>query len=127
MSNFIEIWNKEVRPLAMNCVEDNNFIHLLSLPDHELSIGEKEYLRKSMEKYKDPYSLYYISIMIKIIDRSLMQNNQSFAEFMAKSVYDILNEPNYLQTVFNGDTSNEECKSKTALREGLQKLLNLNK
>lgn len=125
MTNFSKIWDTEVKQLAKACVTEPELIRLLnSSEDHQLSNNEKEYIERMSKKYKDIYGMYYISNMIFRVEHALADGRMEMAEYAIAQVYEVLNKPSYFANVFGGNETNEEWKTRAALRDGLYKLIN---
>jgi hypothetical protein len=121
MTAFSKLWDTEVKPLAQACVAEPELVRLME--KEKPSTEEKEYFEITSPKYKDIFGMYYISNMISKVDHALADGRQSAAEFAVCGVYEVLNRSSYFQNVFDGDETNEEWKTRAALRDGLHKLM----
>lgn len=126
MSKFADIWDSEVKQLAVACVAEPKLVELMSRDEgYELSKEEKEYLSSIKGKYKDCYGMFHISNMIWQVEHSLADGRDHLAEFAISGVYEVLDRPSYFQNVFKGNEDDDEWKTRAALRDGLRKLLYL--
>lgn len=126
MSKFADIWDSEVKQLAVACVAEPKLVELMSRgEDYEPNEEEKEYLSSIKGKYKDRYGMFYISDMIWQVEHSLADGRDYLAELAVSEVYDVLDRPSYFQNVFKGNEDDDEWKTRAALRDGLHKLLYL--
>ncbi len=124
MTTFSEIWYNDIKPLAIACVVEPELVRLMSQSeDYEPSEEEKEYLLSSFEKYKDPYGMFSISNMIRIVEHDLADGRIVTAILTIAEVYEVLNRPSYFQNVFISDENDEEWKTRVALRDELSKQL----
>lgn len=124
MTTFSEIWYNDIKPLATACVVEPELVRLMSQSeDYEPTKEEKEYLAMISEKYKDPYGMYSISNMIRIVEHDLADGRIVSAILTIADVYEVLNRPSYFQNVFISDENDEEWKTRVALRDGLYKLM----
>ena len=92
--------------------------------NYEPTKEEYEYLASLSEKYKDLYGMYNISEMISRVDHALKDDKTAIAKIAIIDVYYVLNRPSYFHNVFLSDETDEEWKTRVALRNGLYKLLN---
>lgn len=124
MTTFSKIWDTEVKALAKACVTEPKLVRLLSQSKgYKFSKEEKEFLASMSGKYKDPYGMYYISDMIWRVEHALADGRTAAAKLVISEVYSVLNAPSYFQNLFLSDESNEEWKTRAALRDGLYKLM----
>lgn len=124
MTTFSEIWYNDIKPLAIACVVEPELVRLMSQSeDYEPSEEEKEYLLSSFEKYKDPYGMFSISNMIRIVEHDLADGRIVAAILTIAEVYEVLNRPSYFQNVFISYENDEEWKTRVALRDELSKQL----
>lgn len=124
MTPFSNLWDKKVKQLAQACVTEPELIKLLCKDNsYEPTDEEKEYLGKMCEKYKDIFGMYYISDMIWRVEHALADGRESMAVLAISETYNALNQPDYFQNIFNGNEDDEEWKTRAALRDGLNELL----
>lgn len=124
MTTFSKIWHTEVKPLALACVTEPEFVRLMSQNEsHKLTHEEETYLHSLARKYKDLYGMCYISSMISEVEHALADGRKTAADFAIARVYNVLNSPSYFQNVFHGNEDDEEWKKRSALRNGLYKLM----
>lgn len=126
-TSFAQVWDNEVKKLAQACVTEPKLVTLMQKgDDYKPNQEEEAYLKEISEKgYKDIYGMYYISDMIWRIEHALADGRESLARLAAADVYAVLNGSTYFVNVFNSDESNEEWKTRKALRDGLDKLIKL--
>lgn len=124
MSEFSKIWDNEVKALAEACVTEPKFVELMMKGDtYEPTKEEKTYWEEVGGKYLDPYGMYYISDLIWRIEHALADGREWQARIVIANVYSTLFTYSCFQNVFNGDATNEEWKTRAALRDGLEKLM----
>lgn len=126
MSAFSKIWDNEVKALAVACVTEPKLVNLM-LQDkgYEPTEEEKTYIQEVCGKYYDPCGMFFISDMIWRIEHALADERESLAKLAIMNVYPALASSDYLSTVFKGNDTCEEWKSRVALREGLEKLMTM--
>lgn len=73
-------------------------------------------------KYLDLYGMCYISDLICQIEYALADGREWKARIEIANVYSTLSADSYFQNVFNSDETNEEWKTRAALRDGLKNL-----
>lgn len=124
MSAFSKLWDNEVKALAEACVTEPKLVELMMKGEgYEPTEEEKAYLDEVGGKYLDPYGMYYISDLIWRIEHALADDREWQAGIAIVNVYSTLSADSYFQNVFNGDATNEEWKTRKALRDGLEKLM----
>lgn len=125
MSKFSEIWDTEVKQLAINCIAEPRLVEIMGRGEEaDLTEEENEYLDSVVKNYKDIYGMYYISHMIWQVEHSLADGRDAMASLAVFEIYTVLDQPSYFQDVFKGDENDEEWKTRAALRDGLRKLIN---
>ena len=126
MQTFFEIWNSEVRKLAEACITEPRLIEIMSKgEDYKKTKDENEYFENLKKQYKDIRGMYCIWNMIFAVDYFLTHSNEKGALNQIENVYSVLISRNYLKNIFNDNQESTEWKSRAALRDGLEKILNL--
>jgi len=124
MTEFIKLWDGEVKDLAKACVPEPRMVEIMSRPEGDKPTEEEQtYIKEVLNKYKDIHGMYYISRMIWKIEHALADGREEHAKFAAVQVQSVLNSPTYIPNVFKNDLEDEECKTRIALRDGLKRLL----
>lgn len=126
MSEISKIWYNEVRTLAISCILDKNYIKLITIDKSKLTDSEKTYIEEINIKYYDACGMYFISNMIKEIDKALDEKADSKAYLYVDFAYSIFNSPNYLKSTFEGNNTCNEWETRMKLKDGLKKIIDLN-
>ena len=124
MSKFSEIWDKEVKKLAIECIQEPRYVELMTRDrSYKLNKEEREYIEGVRTTYKDSAGMYYISKMIWKVEHALADNNETVAGVAIAQIHTVLSRESYLKNVFNGNTQSKEWKTRDALCKGLKKLI----
>ncbi len=125
MTNFSTFWDKEVKPLAQDCIP--NEPELLRLINENMDYipteEDKKYLQEMSKKYKDIFGISYILDMISKVEHALADGRESMAHIALTQVNYVLTSPSYFQNVFKGIEDDMEWITRKKLSNAISKLL----
>lgn len=126
MSEFLKVWNNEVKELAKECLMGGE-ITRSELDDFVVALSKlRENEKKNGVKYKDPYGTITIARLIFKVEDALAEEHEELAKGMVSKVYSLLMDNEiHEETMFGEDTSSKERKRRKALKKGMEKLLKL--
>ena len=122
MAKFADVWDNEVKALAVACV-DVKFMEMLSAASKRGYATEEEKAYGIEHNLKDPDGMWDASALIWRVEHDLADRRLAMAMISIHSLYSYLNSESYAQVIWDGDTSSEEAQRMLRLRDGLAKLL----
>ena len=123
MNSFCCAWTREVRPLALSCV-DKKFLHLVEIKGKKehFTDEEAEYVNGVINSTCDIVGMKMVNDSIMLIDDAVDLGDFEKANDYATELLGYLSDPAYFRKYFKGDSNNDEWIKLDKLRHALHRL-----